>query len=200
VPHTPAVTPGGNNIGAMIGPLILKAIDEVHFMQSHLIRKFILLSLLATLLAACSQSGDPQKATADASEPSAPAAESLATAEAVSELDGTSWQLVQIMSMDDRTFVAEDRSLYTLAFGTDGTLGILADCNRGSASWTSTPDNQLQFGPIAATMAMCPPGSLHDTYMAQLEWVRSYTMRDGHLFLATMADGAIIEFEPAIGN
>ncbi|MBL8201623.1 MAG: hypothetical protein JNK40_11665 [Chromatiales bacterium] len=33
-------------------------------------------------------------------------------------------------------------------------------------------------------------------YLAQFEWVRSYVMKDGHLFLATMADGAIIEFEP----
>ena len=32
--------------------------------------------------------------------------------------------------------------------------------------------------------------------MAQFPWVRSYVMRDGHLYLATMADGSIIEFEP----
>jgi hypothetical protein len=43
---------------------------------------------------------------------------------------------------------------------------------------------------------MCPPESLSERYLAQFEWVRSYVMRDGHLFLATMADGAIIEFEP----
>jgi heat shock protein HslJ len=184
----------------MIGPLILKAINEVHFMQSQLVRKFILLSLIATLLTACSQSSDPQKATAEASDTPASTAEPATPAEAVIDLGGTSWRLVQIMSMDDQTFVAEDRSLYTLEFGTDGTLSIVADCNRGSASWTSTPGNQIQFGTIAATMAMCPPGSLHDTYMAQFEWVRSFTMRDGHLFLATMADGAIIEFEPVIDN
>jgi hypothetical protein len=30
--------------------------------------------------------------------------------------------------------------------------------------------------------------------------VRSYVMKDGHLFLATMADGSIIEFEPVSDN
>jgi hypothetical protein len=29
-----------------------------------------------------------------------------------------------------------------------------------------------------------------------MPWVRSYVLKDGHLFLATMADGSIIEFAP----
>jgi hypothetical protein len=33
--------------------------------------------------------------------------------------------------------------------------------------------------------------------MKQFEWVRSYVVEGGHLFLSTMADGSIIEFEPA---
>jgi para-nitrobenzyl esterase len=55
---------------------------------------------------------------------------------------------------------------------------------------------QIGFGPIATTRAMCPPGSLFDRYITQFQWVRSYIIRDGHLFLSTMADGAISEFEP----
>jgi heat shock protein HslJ len=102
------------------------------------------------------------------------------------------------MSMDDTTYVPDDPSLYTLEFGTNGNASMRIDCNRGTGSWTSESNGELHFGPIAATRAMCPPGSLHDTYLAQFEWVRSYTMRDGHLFLATMADGSIIEFEPLV--
>ena len=30
----------------------------------------------------------------------------------------------------------------------------------------------------------------------QFQWVRSYVIENEHLFLATMADGSIIEFEP----
>jgi hypothetical protein len=54
----------------------------------------------------------------------------------------------------------------------------------------------LTFGAIAATRARCQPESLSQNYLAQFDWVRSYVMRGGHLFLATMADGSIIEFEP----
>ena len=124
------------------------------------------------------------------------AAASAVTPEAAGALAGTAWQLVEIVSMDDRVGAPEERSLYTLAFKEDGSFLLGADCNRGTGSWTSPSPGQLRLGQIAATQAMCPPGSLHDHYMAQFPAVRSYVVRDGHLFLATMADGAIIEFEP----
>ena len=117
-------------------------------------------------------------------------------AEKTSELAGTAWNLVKIMSMDDTVYEPNHRARYRLDFNRDGSVAILADCNRGMGSWTSESRGQLQFGPIASTKALCPPESLSEKYLAQFEWVRSYTMKDGHLFLATMADGSIIEFEP----
>lgn len=121
-----------------------------------------------------------------------------ATPSAVSsELAGTSWQLVEIQSMDDTVLRPEDATPYTLEFGADGSMSVVADCNRGTGSWSSESPGQLEFGVIAATQAACPPGSIHDQYMAQFEWVRSYVLEDGHLYLATMADGSIIEFAPA---
>lgn len=113
-----------------------------------------------------------------------------------SELAETSWRLVKISSMDDTMAVPDDPSRYTLSFGADGSVSIRADCNRGSGSWSSEEPSQLNFGPLATTRAMCPPGSLSDKYVAQFEYVRSYVLADGHLFLATMADASIIEFEP----
>jgi para-nitrobenzyl esterase len=101
------------------------------------------------------------------------------------------------MSMDDTTYTPDDPALYALEFGTDGSMRVRADCNSGTGSYTSESASQLEFGVIAATQAECAPGSLHDRYMAEFQWVRSYTMKDGHLYLATMADGSIIEFEPA---
>ncbi len=44
---------------------------------------------------------------------------------------------------------------------------------------------------------MCPPGSISDQYLQQLGFVASHLVRDGHLFLTTRADGAILEFQPA---
>jgi heat shock protein HslJ len=112
------------------------------------------------------------------------------------ELEGTAWRLIKIASMDDTSYAADDRAKYTLVFGKDGTANLLADCNRASGGWSSKSPGQLTFGFLAATRAMCPPDSLSGKFLAQFEWVRSYVMKDGHLFLATMADGAIIEFEP----
>lgn len=111
-------------------------------------------------------------------------------------LEGTSWRLLNISSMDDTVDVPDDPNKYTLAFGADDNAAIKADCNRGTGAWSAESPPQLTFGPIAATSALCPPPSISEKYLAQFEWVRSYTMKDGHLFLATMADGSIIEFEP----
>ncbi len=152
-----------------------------------------------TALAACSPEGGNQaSSTTMGPEPAVAAGDGKPGAEdSTGALAGTSWRLVKIMEMDDSVSEPDDRSLYTLEFGDDGQASMLADCNRGSGSWTSGSPGQLQFGAIAATMAMCLPGSVSEQYLAQFQWVRSYVMKDGHLFLATMADGSIIEFEPA---
>jgi len=159
----------------------------------------IFLSLFAAAMAGCLQDNESQPVATTADIKPAPTAEPgpRASVDAASELAGTSWRLVKIMEMDDSVDQPEDRSLYTLEFDGEGRAAMRADCNRGTGSWTSESPGQLLFGPIAATRAICPPASLSDKYLAQFEWVRSYVMKDRHLFLATMADGSIIEFEPA---
>ena len=164
--------------------------------------------LLAITLGGCSPDSGNQPAVKASPAPAETAAEPAAEPDvavteeapvsdpAVSELAGTAWRLVSIQGMDDSTDAPSDRSLYTLEFSSDGNAAMRADCNRGMGSWSSESPGQLQFGLIAATRAMCPPESLSEKYLAQFEWVRSYVLNEGHLFLATMADGAIIEFEP----
>jgi heat shock protein HslJ len=117
-------------------------------------------------------------------------------------LVGRTWRLVAIQSMNDTTYAPapEDRSRYTLRLNADGTANLQVDCNRAMGPWSSEHPGKLRFGLMASTKAMCPPDSLHDRYLAQFEWVRSYVMKDGHVFLATMADGSIIEFEPVSDN
>lgn len=120
------------------------------------------------------------------------------TQPAASNLAGTFWMLVKMMSMDDTNHEPSDPSKYTLEFDEDGNVALQSDCNHGTGTWNSTQPGHMQFGPIASTYAQCPPDSLSDKYLAQFEWVRSYVMKNGHLFLATMADGSVIEFEPMI--
>ncbi len=111
-------------------------------------------------------------------------------------LGGTSWRLVQFKGSDDTILTPDDKSKYTIAFGTDGRLSARIDCNRGSGTWKSSGPAQLEFGPLALTRAMCPPGSLHDRIVKHWPYVRSYIMKGGHLFVSLMADGGIYEFEP----
>lgn len=114
-----------------------------------------------------------------------------------SPLSGTRWQLVAIQSMDDSTYTPRDSSDYTLAFNADHSFAIRSDCNQVQGSWTAKGSSQLRFSEMAGTQAACPGDTLDERYRAQFEWVRSYMLRDGRLFLATMADGSIIEFKPA---
>jgi para-nitrobenzyl esterase len=116
---------------------------------------------------------------------------------AAASLEGSSWRLVQIQMGDGATRAAIERSRYTVGFGDNGVLNVRFDCNRGSGSWKSSGPNNVEFGPLALTRAMCPMGSLHDELVRQWSYVRSYVIKDGRLYLSLMADGGTIEFEPS---
>lgn len=113
-------------------------------------------------------------------------------------LEGTAWRLVRFQGGDDTVLTPDDNSKYTIAFAAGGAFNVRFDCNRGRGTWKASPP-LIEFGPLALTRAMCPPGSLHDRLVRQWPFVRSYVLKDGHLFLSLMADGGIYEFEPAQG-
>ena len=97
---------------------------------------------------------------------------------------------------DGKTLTPDDGGKDTIEFSAGGQLAARIDCNRGRGTWKSSGPNQLELGPLALTRALCPPGSLHDHIVKQWGYVRSYIVKDGHLFLSLMADGGIYEFEP----
>ena len=109
---------------------------------------------------------------------------------------GGSWRLVKFQGSNDKTLRPDDRDKYTITFDATGRVSVRIDCNRGAGTWRSTGPSQLQFGPLALTRAMCPPGSLHDQITNNWNFIRSYIIKDGRLFLSLMADGGIYEFEP----
>jgi len=106
----------------------------------------------------------------------------------------------RFLGSDDTTLTPDDKTKYTLVFSAGGGLTARVDCNRGRGTWKSSGPNQLQFGPLALTRAMCPPGSLHDRIVKHWSYIRSYVIKDGHLFLSLMADGGVYEFEPMAGR
>lgn len=112
-----------------------------------------------------------------------------------SELAGTSWQLVKLQAADESMHVPDDKSKYTITFGRDGRVTTRVDCNRASSTWKSPGAGKLQFGSWSRTSAKCPAGSLHDRIVTEGANVRSYVIKDGHLFLSGMAAGGWYELE-----
>jgi heat shock protein HslJ len=119
------------------------------------------------------------------------------------ELAGSVWQLQSIQSMDDkqRRTTITDPSSFTLVFGVDGRAAFRLDCNRGTGDWkvkpTDAESGMLEFGPIAATKAMCGgPPQLDGRVARDMSFVRSYLLKDGKLFMSLMADGGIYEWAP----
>ncbi|WP_427966620.1 META domain-containing protein [Altererythrobacter sp.] len=118
-------------------------------------------------------------------------------------LEGTSWQLVGIESMADAQPARrpDDSSKYILTFGAEGRVMARLDCNRGTGIWRNDISNAtggtLAFGLMAVTKALCPEPTLGEVLERQLPYVRTFIIRDGHLHMALMADGGIIEWKPA---
>lgn len=128
-----------------------------------------------------------------------PAAGSLANP----GLKGTSWTLAGFQSMDDSkgTIRPEAGKTYTVNFNADGTVTAQLDCNRGNGLYqegiANAAGGRVTIGPIASTRMACPPPSLGTNLAAWLQDVTSYTLRDGHLYLALKMDAGIIDLAPA---
>ena len=124
----------------------------------------------------------------------------IATAQ-TSNLGGTSWQLVKFRGGDDAVLTPGDKARFTIAFDKTGSVSVRIDCNRGHGTWKSAGPNQLEFGPMALTRAMCLSGDpFNDRLPKDWTHVRSYRLKGGHLFLSLKADGGTYEFEPMNGN
>ena len=112
-------------------------------------------------------------------------------------LAGTTWELVRITDPMTVTEVAQP-SAYTLAFLESNAVAVKADCNRARGTFTDNEAGAMTITVGAMTRVACPSGSLSDTFIKQLGFVRTGFIQDGHLFLDLMADGGTLEFAPAV--
>jgi len=119
-----------------------------------------------------------------------------ACATATAGLGGTAWQLVKFQGSDGKTLTPDDPAKYTVEFLAEGSVAMRIDCNRARGAWKSPGPGQLEFGPMAVTRVACPPAPLESRFAKDMGYVRSYVIRNHHLFLSLMADGGIYEFEP----
>lgn len=79
-------------------------------------------------------------------------------------LAGTSWRLVEFLSMDDAVWAVrpEDPAMYTMSLNDDGTFTMRLNCNRAGGNWSATPaggrkSGKFEFSRIAMTRALCRP-------------------------------------------
>jgi len=122
-------------------------------------------------------------------------------------LAGTAWRLVEIQSMDDAIGVTRvaDPSKYTMRLNADGSVALRLNCNSATGTWSAETgadrsSGRFVFGPLAATMASCPPPSVDEQVTRQAPYFRSYLLKDGRLYLSLMADGGIFVWEPMEGG
>lgn len=112
-------------------------------------------------------------------------------------MTGTSWQLVQFQSMDDKvgTVVPPNLERYRLTFSAGGALALQLDCNRGTGQWEATQASSvggsltITSGPM--TRAMCGPGAIDTQIAHDLSSVRSYTISGDRLYLALEGDAGV---------
>jgi heat shock protein HslJ len=109
-------------------------------------------------------------------------------------LIGGTWHMTKAVHGNDPPVVPKDPSKYTAQFGEDGTLSLLADCNRGRASYSADPP-QLHVGPAAITRMMCPPGSLDTIFLRDLSAAATFDIDDGELHVTTKDGLATLTFE-----
>jgi len=107
-------------------------------------------------------------------------------------LTGTTWQWASITTPVEETDV-EDPSRYTILFNQDGTAEVKADCNNVGATYT-TDDNNISITLGPSTLVACPPDSLDQEFLRNLENAAIYFFEEGDLFLDLFADSGTMRF------
>lgn len=122
-------------------------------------------------------------------------------------LADTRWRLVEFRSMDNAIGVLRphDPSRYLMELKDDGTVTMQLNCNRATGTWTTEAaadgtTGRFEFGPLAATRALCPPPSMDERVAAESPFIRGFALKDGRLYLSLMADGGIYAWEPEPGR
>jgi heat shock protein HslJ len=134
--------------------------------------------ILPLVLAACAPTGIGRPVlpgTVNAPPPAIPAAAATLPMGLV-----WSWQGTQMS--DGTRFVPEAPGRYTLEFQPGGRVSVRADCNRGSATYVQNGE-ALDFGPIALTRMLCPPGSHDGEFLKGLAAVSGQIFDGGDLVL-----------------
>ena len=107
-------------------------------------------------------------------------------------LVGTNWQLVQIMGCD----LHPEGDRFTLLFHADGTITGAGDCNRLTATYTTTESRALNIENLGSTRRLCPNAEAESDYYDMLEHVTHYEMDAANMLL--LSNGTLVAIMGAV--
>ncbi len=112
------------------------------------------------------------------------------------------WQWEGAQRSNDTEVTPDDPARYTLELAADGTVAVLADCNKSVGTWESDAGEAATSGALTialgpTTLVACEPGSLSDVYLADLQGVTAFELGDGKLRLDVASDAGTMTFAPA---
>jgi heat shock protein HslJ len=113
-----------------------------------------------------------------------------------------SWEWEGSQYSDDTEAVPDKPATYTLDLGGDGSVSVVADCNRSSGTWKSDADPsdttgslKIALGPT--TLAECPPGSLSREFLRDLGGAAAFEITGEKLRIDIRADVGTMAFSRA---
>jgi heat shock protein HslJ len=149
----------------------------------------LLLVLTIGILAIISFSSGCTEQGKNSSGPSGNTSQQLETI-STDKIINTEWQWAgfQQSNNTEKKTTVHDPKNYTLAFFSDGTYYIKADCNSGSGNYI-LEGNSLTLGPATITLMACGPDSMDSEYLALLSYVQSAALENGKLLLFSQNAG-----------
>jgi heat shock protein HslJ len=105
---------------------------------------------------------------------------------------GIVWKWEQLTTPVDVTTV-EDPEKYLVEFRPEGDVAVVADCNNGAGTYTIDGSN-ITIEIKALTMAACPPGSLSDEFVKNLNAAAIYFIEGDNLFIDLKLDSGTMKF------
>jgi heat shock protein HslJ len=111
---------------------------------------------------------------------------------AASEIFGVTWQWQSTQTPVEKVTV-DTPERYTLKLGPDGQVDVLADCNRLGGTYTLT-DTHITVALTTSTMAACPPDSLADRFIKELNASAIYFTEGEELLVDLQYDSGTMRF------
>ena len=108
-------------------------------------------------------------------------------------LTGIVWKWQQSLYNNDTKAVPTDPEKYTLKLLPDGKASIRADCNVGGGTYR-LDGSRISIEITHTTMAACPPGSLEQKYIRDLNAAAIYFMRYDALYIDLKYDTGTMRF------